>query len=117
MPVLAFDPYYDPLDAGRQGVELYTQRAQLTEMLGRCDFVFVAPGRLDLGLGVARQNEHGIRPGRITQGTYLQRTELRPAAGRRVGPGLRVTAAASSGGRLQPRIAAGRPDGAGGNPR
>ncbi len=39
MPVLAFDPYYDPLDAGRQGVELYTQRAQLTEMLGRCDFV------------------------------------------------------------------------------
>ena len=39
MQVLAFDPYYDPLDAGRQGVELYTRRAQLTEMLGRCDFV------------------------------------------------------------------------------
>ena len=39
MQVLAFDPYYDPLDAGRQGVELYTRRAQLHEMLGRCDFV------------------------------------------------------------------------------
>ncbi|MAG33679.1 MAG: 3-phosphoglycerate dehydrogenase [Deltaproteobacteria bacterium] len=39
MRVLAFDPYYDPLDAGRQGVELHTRRAQLGEMLGQCDFV------------------------------------------------------------------------------
>ena len=42
MRVLAYDPYYDEVEAARQGVELYRRRAQLPEMLGRCDFVVLS---------------------------------------------------------------------------
>ncbi len=39
MEVLAYDPYFDPVEARRQGVELIRRRRDLPALLGRCDFV------------------------------------------------------------------------------
>jgi D-3-phosphoglycerate dehydrogenase len=39
MNVLAYDPYYDPIEAQRHGVELLRRRDGLEGMLERCDFV------------------------------------------------------------------------------
>jgi D-3-phosphoglycerate dehydrogenase len=39
MRVLAYDPYYDPIEARRNGVTLYRKRGDLPELLGQCDFV------------------------------------------------------------------------------
>jgi len=39
MRVLAYDPYYDPIEALRTGVTLSRKRNELAELLGQCDFV------------------------------------------------------------------------------
>jgi len=39
MQVLAYDPYYDPVEAERQGVDLLRRRDELPTLLARCDFV------------------------------------------------------------------------------
>ncbi len=39
MTVLAYDPYYDPVEAERQGVALYRVRSELGQLLARSDFV------------------------------------------------------------------------------
>ena len=39
MEVLAYDPYADPIEAARQGVDLFKRRRELPELLRRCDFV------------------------------------------------------------------------------
>ncbi len=39
MSVLAYDPYYDPIEARRTGVTLYRKKTDLPELLGQCDFV------------------------------------------------------------------------------
>ncbi|MCE2390243.1 MAG: hydroxyacid dehydrogenase [Proteobacteria bacterium] len=51
MPVLAYDPYYDEVEAARQGVELYRRRSQLPELICRCDFVV-------LSLPLSRETRH-----------------------------------------------------------
>jgi D-3-phosphoglycerate dehydrogenase len=42
MQVLAYDPYYDAIEAERHGVTLYRQRRELDAMLSRCDYVALA---------------------------------------------------------------------------
>jgi D-3-phosphoglycerate dehydrogenase len=39
MQVLAYDPYYDPLEAERQGVRLVRRRSELRECIAAADFV------------------------------------------------------------------------------
>jgi len=39
MRVLAYDPYFDPIEARRGGVTLYRKKSDLPELLGQCDFV------------------------------------------------------------------------------
>lgn len=39
MHVLAYDPYFDPIEAQRHGVELLRRRDELPGMLARCDYV------------------------------------------------------------------------------
>jgi len=39
MDVLAYDPYFDPVEAARQGVQLFRRREELPALLARCDFV------------------------------------------------------------------------------
>ena len=39
MTVLAYDPYFDPMEAERQGVRLSRRRSELPELIGQADFV------------------------------------------------------------------------------
>ncbi|MCH2173200.1 hydroxyacid dehydrogenase [Myxococcota bacterium] len=39
MRVLAYDPYFDPVEAERQGVTLYRTRSELPQLLAQSDFV------------------------------------------------------------------------------
>ena len=39
MEILAFDPYFDPIEAARQGVELVRERRDLPALLARSDYV------------------------------------------------------------------------------
>jgi D-3-phosphoglycerate dehydrogenase len=60
MSVLAYDPYFDPIEAERQGVTLFRRPAELPELLRRSDFVV-------LSLPLSAESHHIIGEAELRQ--------------------------------------------------
>jgi D-3-phosphoglycerate dehydrogenase len=67
MPVLAYDPYFDPMEAERQGVRLVRRRSELPELIAQGDFVVLC-----LPLGAETRHIVGAAELRaMKRGAYL----------------------------------------------
>jgi D-3-phosphoglycerate dehydrogenase len=64
MPVLAYDPYYDPMEAERQGVRLSRRRAELSDLIAQGDFVVLSlPLGADTRHIVGERELRAMKPG------------------------------------------------------